>query len=81
MASPPRRKHFEIQPLTLEQMQQLMAAAEGHPQEALFVLAFATRMRRGELLGLKWRDINFERCTGPIKGSVEKSGTSGDSLS
>ncbi len=63
MASPPRRKHFEIQPLTLEQIQQLMAAAEGHPQEALFVLALATGMRRGELLGLKWRDINFETGT------------------
>lgn len=40
-----------------------MAAAEGHPQEALFVLALATGMRRGELLGLKWRDINFETGT------------------
>jgi integrase len=50
MASPPRRKPFEIQPLTLKQIQQLMAAAEGHPQEALFLLALATGMRRGELL-------------------------------
>jgi integrase len=32
----------------------------GHKWEALFTLAMATGMRRGELLGLKWQDINFE---------------------
>jgi len=63
LASPPRRKHFEMQPLTPEQVQQLLAVARGHPQEALFVLALATGMRRGELLGLKWRDINFATGT------------------
>ncbi|MBE3560342.1 MAG: site-specific integrase [Ktedonobacteraceae bacterium] len=63
LASPPRRKHFEIQPLSPEQVQRLLAAAQGHPQEALFVLALATGMRRGELLGLKWRDINFATGT------------------
>ncbi|HZR39576.1 MAG TPA: tyrosine-type recombinase/integrase [Ktedonobacteraceae bacterium] len=58
--SPPRRKHFEIQPLNLEQVQQLLAVARGHPQEALFVVALTTGMRRGELLALKWQDINLE---------------------
>src|SRR6266581_8761767 len=61
MVSPPRRKHFEIQPLNLEQVQQFLAAVRGHPQEALFILALATGMRRGELLGLKWQDIDFEQ--------------------
>lgn len=59
LVSPPRRKHYEIQPLNEEQIQQLLAAAHNHPQEALFILALATGMRRGELLGLKWRDINL----------------------
>ncbi len=67
MVSPPRRKHFEIQPLNLEQVQQLLAAARGHPQEALFILALTTGMRRGELLGLKWQDINVEAGTLQIR--------------
>ena len=58
--SPPRRERYEICPLTLEQAQQFLTAARGHSLEALFVLALSTGMRRGELLGLKWQDINFQ---------------------
>jgi integrase len=57
--SPPRKHHKEISPLTADQVRMLLETAKGHPQEALFVLALATGMRRGELLGLKWQDINF----------------------
>ena len=57
--TPPRRVHHEMKPLTLEQAQQFMATAKGHNLEALFVLAITTGMRRGEILALKWQDINF----------------------
>jgi integrase len=57
--SSPRRAHYEIQPLSMEQSQQLLAAAKGHNMEALFVLALTTGMRRGEILALKWQDIDF----------------------
>lgn len=57
--SPPRRVHHEIKPLTLEQAQQFMFAAKGHNLEALFILAITTGMRRGEILALKWQDMNF----------------------
>jgi integrase len=60
LVSPPRRKRFEIQPLSVEQVQQLVAVTRDHRLEALFLLALATGMRRGELLGLKWQDINFQ---------------------
>lgn len=55
LVSPPRRKRFEIQPLGIEQVQQLLAAARGHRLEALFILALASGLRRGELIGLKWQ--------------------------
>lgn len=61
LVSPPRRKHFEIQPLSIEQIHQLLAAARGHRQEALILLALATGMRRGELLALKWQDLDLEK--------------------
>ncbi len=59
--SPPRRERFEVTPLTLAQIRKLLSAVEGHRLEALFKLALATGMRRGELLGLKWQDIDFAK--------------------
>ncbi|HET8840564.1 MAG TPA: site-specific integrase [Ktedonobacteraceae bacterium] len=50
-----------MQILDIVQARTLLATAKGHPQEALFVLALATGMRRNELLGLKWQDIDFEK--------------------
>ena len=63
LVSPPRKVRFEIQPLTVEQVQQFLTAIHGHKWEAFFTLALATGMRRGELLGLKWQDISFATGT------------------
>jgi len=60
MVSPPRRQHKEYRPLDAVQSRKLLEAAKGHPQETMFVLALATGMRRGELLGLKWQDIDID---------------------
>lgn len=54
---PPRRARYEFRALTMEEAQRLLTAARGHGMEALFVLALTTGMRRGELLALKWHDI------------------------
>jgi integrase len=63
VVDPPRKIRHEIQPLMLEQVKKLLEVARSHPYEALYVLALATGMRRGELLGLKWQDINFATGT------------------
>jgi integrase len=63
LVTPPRKERYEIKPLTVEQAQTLLAAARGHKWEALFTLALATGMRRGELIALKWQDINFKTGT------------------
>jgi integrase len=63
LVTPPRKARFEIQPFTPEQVQSFCDATRGHKWEALFTLALATGMRQGELLGLKWQDINFSTGT------------------
>lgn len=45
--------------LTVQQAQTLIKAAKGHDLEELFTFALATGMRRGELLALRWQDIDL----------------------
>jgi integrase len=59
----PRKTPYEIHPLTVEQAQRFLAALHEHPNEALFILAITTGMRRGEIAGLKWHDIDIEYAT------------------
>jgi integrase len=57
---PPQIRREEIHPLTPEQVNALFEAARGDRLEALYVLAIHTGLRQGELLGLKWEDVNLE---------------------
>jgi integrase len=40
-----------------------LSGPRGDRLEALYVLALHTGMRRGELLGLKWDDVDLEAAT------------------
>jgi integrase len=44
-----------------EQARLFLDAARGHDLYAFYYLAISTGMRLGELLGLRWSDIDFER--------------------
>lgn len=60
VVTPPRLTKYEIQPLSEEQARMLLEVARGHRLEALLTLAITTGMRRGELLALRWQDLNFD---------------------
>lgn len=60
LVDPPRAPRHEMAFLTREQARALLAAASGHRLEALIVLALSTGMRQGELLGLRWRNVDLE---------------------
>ncbi len=72
LVSPPRREHFEVQPLTAEQVHKLLEEARGHAMEALFSLALATGARRGELMALKWGDVDFSTNTLQIRRTLSR---------
>jgi len=50
-----------VRPLTSAQIDDLYGALTGERLRALFVLAVVLGLRRGELLGLRWADVDFAR--------------------
>jgi integrase len=67
---PPKANKKEIEPLDEEQVRGLLKAVEGDELEALYVLAITTGMRSGELLGLKWEDVDFRAGTLRVNRTV-----------
>ena len=57
---PPQSPKKEIKPLSEAQVKILLEAAKGTGLYALYVLAVTTGMRQGELLGLKWEDLDLQ---------------------
>lgn len=57
----PRVVQSEFQIFTEEQSRQFLIAAAGSPFETLYYLALTTGMRQGELLGLKWSDLDWNK--------------------
>ncbi len=53
------RDREEIEALSPVQVRALLAAARGHRNEALYVAAVHTGLRQGELLGLRWTDVDL----------------------
>jgi integrase len=50
----------------------LLNEVRGDRLEALYVLAVTTGMRRGELLGLKWSDIDLENATVSVRRTLTR---------
>ncbi|MCX5169627.1 site-specific integrase [Streptomyces antibioticus] len=60
LVEPPRVKQREIRPWTLEETLSFLEAARKDALYAAFVLAVAMGLRRGELVGLRWSDVDLD---------------------
>jgi len=58
--SPPRPQKKELQYWTEEQARRFIIHTKGERLHTLYRLALTTGMRRGELLGLRWKDVEGE---------------------
>lgn len=59
----PRMQKREIKPLDEEQSKSFLKAIQGHRMEDLFTITLFTGMREGEVLGLTWDNVDFDRGT------------------
>jgi integrase len=66
----PQVRREEMHPLSVGQTRTLLETAREDRLEALYVLAVHTGLRQGELLGLKWEDVDFEAGTLQVRRSL-----------
>ncbi len=66
----PRHEKPEIQPLYTEEARKFLQAIKDMWLYPLFLIDISTGLRRGELLGLQWPDINFTDKTATIRRSL-----------
>jgi len=60
LVDPPRVPRYEIRPLTPEQARRLIETASDDRLRALWITALGTGLRQGELLGLRWEDVDLD---------------------
>jgi len=68
----PRLTRRERQSLSVVQARRLLDVAKGHQLEAIVTAALLTGMREGELLALRWSDINFEQQYLQVRRTVRR---------
>lgn len=76
LADPPsfRGRRPEMRTWSAEQVGAFLRATEGHSLHTAWVLAATTGMRRGELLGLRWSDVDFSNRRLSIQRSLVTAG-------
>ena len=68
----PRPKKKEISPLSSEQAKAFLEAVRGNRFEAAFVVALHCGLREGEILGLKWSDVDMDAGTLQVRRTLSE---------
>ena len=70
----PKVETAEVEVYTMDEVNDILTAAETEPIHirVLVEMALFTGLRRGEIVGLKWEDIDFEKRCLSVKRSIYK---------
>jgi integrase len=71
---PPKVHKEEVRPLTNEQARKLLDTVKGDRLEALYIVAVQSGLRQGELLALRWEDVDLETCTLQVRRTLTRDG-------
>jgi integrase len=72
LVDPPRVPRQQMTALTSEQARRVLAIAADDPLEALWRLAITCGLRQGELLALRWGEVDLERGTLSVIATLEQ---------
>jgi integrase len=70
--TPPRPERREMRVLSQAEAGTLLDATRDHPAHGLYVLALTTGMRQGELLGLRWDDVDLDGAKLAVRQSLQR---------
>lgn len=68
----PKLEHREMKTLPTEQLASFLHEARESGMFEMYYIELATGLRRGELLGLKWEDIDLERGTIQVRRQIAR---------
>lgn len=71
-AQPPRPRRRELEVVGPELAERILLAVAGTPLEAPAAIAIATGMRRGEILALRWVDLDAELVTAHVGRTLQQ---------
>ena len=72
-AKPPRPARPKLViPTDADALARIRDAAQGHRFERAFIVSSQTGLRRGELLGLRWRDADVDKRTLHIRSTLDE---------
>jgi integrase len=74
LVTPPRVVREEVQPLSPDEALRLLEVAKAGRLYALYSVALAIGLRRGEALALRWGEIDFDNATLRVTGSLQRIG-------
>lgn len=66
----PSKKNTQV--LTVDQQKIFIQNIKGHKLESLFLVALGTGLRLGEILGLKWSDIDLDKKCLSVNRSIRR---------
>lgn len=72
LVSPPRSRAAEVTPLDPDTARQFLRVASEHWLAAAWLLLVTTGLRRGEVLGLAWSDLDLDAGTMRVRRTVQK---------
>jgi integrase len=72
LAHPPRLPHAEAGAFDADQARRFLEAVEHDRLRALYVVTLTTGLRRGEVLALRWDDIDLDRGLLSVRRSLRK---------
>jgi integrase len=72
---PPRLRRIEMRTLDAAEVRKLLEAAQGSRLYEVILIAVTTGMRRAEILGLRWADVDFDRSQISVSGVLQVDGS------